>query len=115
MSTSEQHASKEVAERLVSGKLSRRLSKSTIRHLLSGCVRCLDLVKECAQPSSPEYSAVMRRLGLSFVVAQGRVQEERTHAKRVWPELERQPPEVRVYMVKNLPEFRTWGIYEIAL
>ncbi|HEY2290411.1 MAG TPA: hypothetical protein VGM86_06875 [Thermoanaerobaculia bacterium] len=115
MAASQFHVSKEVAERLVSGKLSRRLRQSAVRHILTGCVRCMDLVRECASPSSLDYSAVLRRLGLSFVVAEGRVQEERKYATQLWPELERQPPEVRVYMSKHLPEFRTWGIYEITL
>lgn len=110
------HISNEVALRLVTGaKINKPVRSAAIRHLLTGCVKCMDKIRELAKQESPDYTDVMRRLGLSFVVAQGRVQEERKHARELWPELERQPPEVRLYMVKNMEEFRTWGIYEVAL
>jgi hypothetical protein len=110
------HVTKGMAERLVSGSLSKRLAKKSIRHLLGGCGKCMDMIRSVVTPHPNEdYSGPLRRVALGFVVAKGQIDEERIYAQRLWPDLEKQPPELRLFMVKHLPEFRTWGIYSIAL
>ncbi len=116
MSPLEFHVTKEMAERLVTGTLSKRTRKQVIRHLLGGCGKCMDMIRSVASPRPDEdYSGPLRRVGLGFVVAKGQVDEEIIHAKRLWPDLEKQTPELRLFMVKHLPEFRTWGIYSVVL
>src|SRR5436309_13293845 len=99
MSPLEFHVTKEIAEQLVSGTLSKRLRKQAIRHLLGGCGKCMDMIRSVASPRPNEdYSGLLRRVGLGFVVAKGQIDEERIHAKRLWPDLEKQTPELRLFM-----------------
>jgi integrase len=110
-----EHVSREDAARLLEQSLARPQQRKAVRHLLSGCLECATIVHEVfvsKGSEAPDYSAVIRRCGLSYVVASGEVQAERKHADIHWPSLKRQPAELRLMMVRDMEVYQTWGIYD---
>jgi len=108
------HASRQQIENLVAQKLPPEEKQRIVRHLLSGCKPCVELVRSsiCPGDEEPDYDAIIRRLELAYVVAQNEVQVERRMADELWPKLQSQPPERRLFIIKNIDDYRTWGMYE---
>lgn len=109
-----QHASREQIEDLIAERLPSREARRIVSHLLSGCKPCAELVQAaiCPGDEEPDYSAILRRLELAYVLAQNDVQVERRIADELWPRLQNQPPERRLFIIKNIDGYRTWGMYE---
>lgn len=114
MSRSYFHASREQIENLIAEKLPPKERQRIVSHLLSGCKPCVELVRDaiCPGDEEPDYTAIIRRLELAYVVAQNDVQVERRSAEELWPKLQNQPPERRLFIIKNIDGYRTWGMYE---
>jgi tetratricopeptide (TPR) repeat protein len=108
------HASREQIEDLIAERLPLEEARNLVSHLLSGCGRCAELVRAaiCPDDEEPDYAALLRRLELAYVLAQNDVQVERRIADELWPRLENQPPERRLFIIKNMDGYRTWGMYE---
>lgn len=108
------HASREQIENLIAEKLPPEERRRIVSHLLSGCKPCVELVRAaiCPGDEEPDYTAIIRRLELAYVVAQNDVQVERRNADELWPKLQSQPPERRLFIIKNIDGYRTWGMYE---
>lgn len=108
------HASREQIDNLISGKLPPEEKQRVVSHLLSGCEPCLEYVRSaiCPGDEEPDYTAILRRLELAYVVAQNEVQVERRIADALWPRLQSQSPERRLFIIKNIDGYRTWGMYE---
>lgn len=112
MSRSYFHASREQIENLIAEKLPPKERQRIVSHLLSGCKPCVELVRDaiCPGDEEPDYTAIIRRLELAYVVAQNDVQVERRSAEELWPKLQNQPPERRLFIIKNIDGYRTWGM-----
>jgi tetratricopeptide (TPR) repeat protein len=108
------HASREQIENLIAETLPPEERQRIVSHLLSGCKPCVELVRAsiCPGDEEPDYTAIIRRLELAYVVAQNDVQVERRNADTLWPKLQNQPPERRLFIIKNIDGYRTWGMYE---
>jgi tetratricopeptide (TPR) repeat protein len=93
--------------------------KSAVRHLLSGCRRCLDLAQRVLYPevgSKPDYSGVLRRLELGLVLALNDVEVERGVARALWDGyLAALEPGARRTAIRNNPDLQTWGTFELLL
>jgi tetratricopeptide (TPR) repeat protein len=108
------HASSAQIEDLIAERLPSQEARRIVSHLLSGCTPCVELVRAaiCPGDEEPDYTALLRRLELAYVVAQNDVQAERRIADELWPRLQKQPPEQRLFIIKNIDGYRTWGMYE---
>jgi tetratricopeptide (TPR) repeat protein len=106
-------------EHFFSGDLEEGEAVKVLRHLLSGCEECRHTFKTVLEttrePEPFDYSDLMRRLDLAAVVALGEIDFEKKHAARIWPNLNRLPPEQRLFIVKHDPLYQTWGIFTAAL
>jgi tetratricopeptide (TPR) repeat protein len=109
-----QHASSAQIEDLIAERLPSQEARRIVSHLLSGCTPCVDLVRAaiCPGDEEPDYTALLRRLELAYVVAQNDVQVERRIADELWPNLQNQSPERRLFVIKNIDGYCTWGMYE---
>lgn len=114
MAKNHAHASREQVDRLLAETLPPEEKQRIVRHLLSRCKPCLELVRAAVAPGNqePDYTALLRRLELAYVVAQNEVQAERRIADELWPKLLSEPPESRLFIIKNVDSYRTWGMYE---
>lgn len=77
------HATDDEMGLFASGRLPGKERQRLIRHLLSGCGQCLDRARELAFPEerqSADYTGLLRRLDLAYVVASNDIREERSHA-----------------------------------
>jgi tetratricopeptide (TPR) repeat protein len=108
------HVSRVQIEDLIAEKLPPGERQRVVSHLLSGCKPCAELVRAaiCPGDEEPDYTAIIRRLELAYVVAQNDVHVERRNADALWPKLQNQSPERRLFIIKNIDGYRTWGMYE---
>jgi tetratricopeptide (TPR) repeat protein len=88
-----------------------------IGHLLTRCEPCLEHVRRALTPADDElnYGAVMRRLGLSYLVASHRIDEERTQAAEHWQLLRLIDAGHRMQIVRQNGSFQYWALSERVL
>lgn len=93
--------------------------KTVVRHLLSGCRPCLDLAQKVLFPklgSRHDYSGVLRRLELGFVLAINDIEVERGVARALWDGyLSALEPGARRTAIRNNPDLQSWGTFELLL
>ncbi len=110
------HVSTEQAEGLLEGALASEEKKALLAHLLTRCEPCLALVREIAFPQADaadfDYSDLLRRLELAYLVATHDVGQERNLAAESWQLLKRMDSGQRMQLIKHNPDFRHWGLYE---
>lgn len=109
------HLTREQCLQLAKDRLPADEKQRLLRHLLSRCVPCLAIAREALFPEQPDYSDVIRRLELSFVVAQGEVQAERNVARELWSYLRPLSPEHRLLIVKNDGSHHIWGLFDLLI
>jgi tetratricopeptide (TPR) repeat protein len=109
------HASRSEVGDLLAGSLPAEERRRIVQHLLAGCETCAQLVRGAIFSEHPEYDGVVRRLGLSMVLAENDVAVERMQALEAWAVLKALSPEGRLLQVKHQPELQTWGMYEKLL
>jgi tetratricopeptide (TPR) repeat protein len=109
------HVTREQCLLLAKDRLPADEKQRILRHLLSKCEPCLAIARETLFPENPDYSAVMRRLQLSFVVAEGEVQAERNLAAELWSYLRPLSPEHRLLIVKNDESYQIWGLFDLLV
>ena len=112
------HITKKDLERLSSGKLPARERNRIIRHLLTQCEPCLKLAREVGLESGEEqdYSGVLRRLELSYVVAEQEINEERIYARDVWDTfLSKLDSGQRLRAIRDNRSFQVWGLFDLFL
>jgi tetratricopeptide (TPR) repeat protein len=113
------HVTKEQLERLVTTTSLSGERIKVVRHLLSGCAQCGELARAILLPGEGgelDYSGVMRRIGLGYVVAKGMIEEEKIHAERSWWSfLGRLDSGSRLRAIRDNPKFQTWGLLDLAL
>src|ERR1700710_210998 len=98
------HVSKEGAEGLLEGTLASEEKKELLAHLLTRCEPCLALVREIAFPEADaadfDYSDLLRRLELAYLVATHDVGQERNLAAESWQLLKRMDSGQRMQLIK---------------
>lgn len=109
------HVTREQCLQLAKDRLPADEKQRLLRHLLSRCEACLAVAREALFPEQPDYSDVMRRLQLSFIVAQGEVQAERNAARELWSHLRPLSPEHRLLIVKNDESYHIWGLFDLLI
>jgi tetratricopeptide (TPR) repeat protein len=118
MADKDRHVTLDQIERLLSTTISGGERKKVVRHLISGCAQCVELARGAFFPQGGDYdySAVMRRLGLGYVVAKGTIDEEKVYAERAWQDfLGRLDSGARLRAIRDNPGFQTWGLLDLAL
>ena len=109
------HVSAEQARRLLDSTLSQKEKTEVLAHLVSQCAECLKMVRDLAFPSlgvNVDYSGVLRRLKLGYIVATHDVEFERKIAAENWELMKALDSTQRLQLVKHNPRFRHWGLYE---
>lgn len=113
------HLTEDTLERLTRGQLSQQERNETIRHLLSRCPECLQLVRAFVDRFATDYSADYGPIfeSLSEDVTRGREEllHERLLAAVQWASLQRQPSAHRSAIISDDPTMHTWGMYERLL
>lgn len=112
------HVTSDQIERLLNTALSLGERKKVVRHLITGCTQCVELARRAFFPEGgdDDYSAVMRRLGLGYVVAKGIIDEEKLYAESAWRDfLGRLDSGVRLRAIRDNPKLQTWGLLDFAL
>src|SRR4051812_1355954 len=112
MRRTDDHTSGEAMRGLLDGSLPAADRRRIVRHLLSGCEPCVGVALGVIYPECPDYEGIARRLELAMVLAENEVAVERRHGLEGWGSLKPLPSEERLFLVKNQPELRTWGLYE---
>lgn len=118
MADKNQHVTSYQLERLLKMTLSSKERKAVVRHLLTRCLQCVELARSTFFPDNRErdYSAMMRRLGLGYVVAKGMIEEERLYAERAWQDvLGKLDSGARLRAIRDNPDLQTWGLMDLAL
>ncbi len=109
------HITADQARGLLEGTLPIHERAVVVAHLLTQCEPCLKRTRDIAFPersTDQDYSGVLRRLELGWVVATNDVQAERRLASENWDLLKRLGSAQRMQLVRQNPRFRHWGIYE---
>jgi len=78
------HASRSEVGDLLADNLPAEERRRIVQHLLAGCETCAQLVRSAIFPEYPDYDGVVRRLGLSMVLAENDVAVERMQAVEAW-------------------------------
>ncbi len=118
MADKNRHVTSDELDRLLDTTLSPGERKTVVRHLLTGCLQCIELARSAFFPQDEDrdYSATMRRLGLGYVVAQGMIEEEKLYAERAWRDfLGKLDSGARLRAIRDNPGFQTWGLLDLAL
>lgn len=114
MHVTEDHLRQLGEDRLPAGERQR-----VVRHLLTACPACLEQARKVLFPEhgqTPDYSGVLRRLGLSAVLAWNDVAVETGVARALWDRhLVRLPPGPRLMAIRNNPDLHTWGMFDLLL
>ena len=113
------HVTEEDLRQLAENRLPAGPRKAVVRHLLTACPPCLALARATLCPprqGAPDYSGVLRRLGLSTVLAWNDVAVESRTARELWEHhLARLAPGPRLQAIRDQPALHTWGVFDLLL
>lgn len=114
------HLTRDQMDLFLGGKLSKEQSTGLVRHLLTGCPRCAEVVGRASglilcRGEEPDYEAVFRRLDLFEEIVRHDIARERKRVEELWPKLQALPPEQRLTAVKNDPDYQIWGLFDHIL
>ena len=126
---SEWHIPEELLERFLRLEASRQESKQVVRHLLSGCPRCLELAHRSALESGlfpslepgrkagweQAYKAVFTRALAFATQEEQKLALEKLRGWAQWAQLEPLSPQVRFVRVESDSRFHTFGLYDRLL
>jgi len=126
-----QHVSRDSMERFFRSETAEEEGRQIVRHLVSGCSRCLELAQEVCLlsgflteedlasagfDSDPEsYAAAFLRLLRQSDPGERRLAHEKLRAVGQWAELETLSPGQRLLRVRHEERFQNWGLFERLL
>ncbi len=112
------HVERELLDRFLRGEATREEVRQVVRHLLSGCPRCLESALRAGPYSGAsggrepgDYDEAFQR-ALEFATAQEqRLAVEKLRGWGQWAALAPLQPQVRFAVVENDTRYQNWGLY----
>ncbi|HEV7504188.1 MAG TPA: hypothetical protein VGS07_04690 [Thermoanaerobaculia bacterium] len=112
------HVERELLDRFLRAEATRQEARRVVRHLLTGCPRCLESALQASAYSTAVglgepgvYEEVFQR-ALAFATTQEqRLAVEKLRGWGQWSALAPLQPQVRFAVVESDPRYQNWGLY----
>ena len=122
----EGHVSEELLGRFIRVEVSRREAQNVVRHLLSGCARCLEAAHRVATEAGlfgsaratgweQAYEKVFERALAFASEEEQRLALEKLRGWALWMDLQPLTPQRRLSIVESDARFHTFGLYDRLL